>query len=457
MATNDPAVGRIAWDGSRTPLKTALFVVVCVTWLLPGLIGHDPWKFDEAVVFGVVTEILQGGDWLNFRIAGEPYFGRAPLFVWTAALLARLFGGILTLHDAARLAAGVYVALTLMFLSRAGLELLGERGVRVSVLLFIGCLGLLIRSHEMTADLAGLMGVAMALYGVALAHRRPYAGGAITGAAIGLAFLGNGFLPAGMIVFMLILLPAVSPAWRTRQYVATAAVALAVAAPLVALWPLALSAAGPGALQAWIGTAALSRWTDAYSHDPLELFYFARMLPWYAWPAWPLAAWALWRSRRTLLERRDLMLPMVAFIAFFLIASVMGDARDVNGLALLLPLAILGAAELDSLPRGAASALDWFGMTTFLSLAAVLWIGFFAATTGRPEFALTWLQKEVPGFTYQFSFVSCALAALLTLIWVVVVARSLRSTRRAIVNWAAGITMSWMLMMTIGLPFVDQA
>jgi hypothetical protein len=38
-----------------------------------------------------------------------------------------------------------------------------------------------------------------------------------------------------------------------------------------------------------------------------------------------------------------------------------------------------------------------------------------------------------------------------------VVARSLRSSRRALVNWAAGITMAWMLVMTLGLPLVDQA
>ncbi|MBC8022206.1 MAG: hypothetical protein H7Y14_03755 [Burkholderiales bacterium] len=203
---------------------------------------------------------------------------------------------------------------------------------------------------------------------------------------------------------------------------------------------------------------ATSRWSDAANHDNgLETLYFLRLLPWYAWPAWPLAAWTLWRARRTLRERRELLLALGAFIAFFLVASIMGDPRDSNGLALLLPLAILGAAELDSLPRGAASALDWFGMMTFLSLAAVLWMGFFAATTGRPEVALQWLLKEVPGFKYRFSFVSCALAALLTLTWIVVVARSLRSTRRAIVNWTAGITMSWMLMMTLGLPLVDQA
>src|SRR5206468_5933377 len=45
----------------------------------------------------------------------------------------------------------------------------------------------------------------------------------------------------------------------------------------------------------------------------------------------------------------------------------------------------------------------------------------------------------------------------LTLIWLAVVARSLRSTRRALVNWAAGITMVWMLAMTLGLPLIDQA
>ena len=34
---------------------------------------------------------------------------------------------------------------------------------------------------------------------------------------------------------------------------------------------------------------------------------------------------------------------------------------------------------------------------------------------------------------------------------------SKRSSRRALVNWTAGITMVWMLMMTIGLPLVDEA
>jgi hypothetical protein len=217
-----------------------------------------------------------------------------------------------------------------------------------------------------------------------------------------------------------------------------------------------LARVSPDALQVWLGNGGSPLW-DATRGDGLGVFYVLRILPWYAWPAWPLAAWSLWRSRRTLAARADLLLPLAAFAAFLLVASVFGEAREVNALPLLLPLAILGVTELETLPRGAASALDWFGMTTFFLFAALLWIGWTGAVTGKPDFAVAWLTKEVPNFKYRFSFLAFSLAALLTLIWLVVVARSLRSTRRALVNWTAGIAMLWMLVMTLGVPLVDQA
>ena len=453
--TEPPPRGRLVWDGTRTPLKTALFLIVCFAWLLPGLVGHDPWK-EEALAFGVVNEMVRTGDWLVFRIAGEPYLGLQPLFLWTAAASAKAFGGLLLVHDGARLASGLFVALTLGFLSLACLELMGERAMRVGVLLLIGCLGLLVRAHEMNTDLAGLAGLALGLYGVALALRRPVAGGAVTGLGAGLAFLGDGMLPLGMLAATLAVLPVAAPAWRTRGYAVASGLALAVAAPLVALWPLALSWASPEAFQMWLDANGLGN-APFSEVDPLRALYFVRILPWYAWPAWPLAAWTLWRCRRAIGHRRELQLPLVAFVTFLLVLTVFGEARDLNAMPLLLPLAILGVAELDSLPRGAASALDWFGVTTFLLMAALLWIGWVAAINGKPDFAMAWLQKEVPGFKYQFRFLAFALAALLTLVWMVVVARSLRSTRRALVNWTAGITMVWMLVMTLGAPLVDQA
>ena len=89
MATTDESLrGRIVYDGTSTPLKTALFLVMCFAWLVPGLVGHDPWKYDEAIVFGNVTEMLRSGDWVTFRIAGEAQAGKAPLFPWVAAIFA---------------------------------------------------------------------------------------------------------------------------------------------------------------------------------------------------------------------------------------------------------------------------------------------------------------------------------------------------------------------------------
>ena len=448
----------IVFDGTRTPLKTTLFLLVCLAWILPGLVGHDPWKTEEAIVFGTVHEMLATGDWTVFRIAGEPYFERAPLYLWVAALSAKAFGGLLPLHDAARLASGLFMAATLGFISGASRELMGDRAMRVAVLLLLGCLGLLIRAHEMTSDLAGLTGFALVLYGLALALRRPVLGGVAAGIGMGVAFLGDGFLPLAMLAVLVAVLPAVAPAWRSRTYGFTALAAFACAAPLVAAYPMMLGAKAPIWLQFWLNHQSLARWSDPLSRASFaDLVYFVKILPWYAWPAWPLAAWAVWRSRRMLATRKAIQLPLVAFAVFLVVLSLFGEAREVNAMPMLLPLALLGVSELDSVPRGGASALDWFGVTTFFLIAALIWIGWIAVMTGQPEGVLGWIRNEVPGFSYQFSFLAFALASLLTLIWLVVVARSLRSTRRALVNWTAGITMVWMLVMTLGVPLVDQA
>ena len=448
----------IAYDGTATRVKTILFLIGCAAWLFPGLIGHDPWKPDEAVTFAPVRHMLATGDWIVPMLAGEPFLERGPLYFWVAALTSKLFGWLLPPHDAARLATGIFMATTLAFVSFAARRLSGERGERVSVLLFIGCIGLLIRAHEMNSDLAGLTGVAIGFYGLVLARERAVAGGAWLGTGIGVAFLGDGVLPALLLVALAGALPALLATWRTRNYTSTCITAVLCAIPLMAFWPLLLfhiSSQLPGQ---WLIAASGLRTPIAETPPLIDgLGYFVRILPWHAWPALPLAAWAVWRARKNLAERDELRLPLVAFAVFFVVLTLFGETRDVTALPMLLPLTMLAVAEVDSLPRGAASALDWFGVTTFFLFGAVLWVGWYAVLTGVPAGAAQWVQREIPGFTYGFRPLSVALAAALTLVWVVVVARSLRNNRRAIVNWAAGITMVWMLVMALGLPLIDQA
>ena len=455
---SDTLKGRITYDGTDTPAKTALFLIVCAAWLVPGLIGHDPWKTDDAVTFGVVSEMLKGGTWLIPAVSGEAYLERAPLFFWVAAIFAKVFGGLLPLQDAARLAAGFFMAITLAATSLIAMTIHGERAARIAVLLLIGCVGLLIRAHEMSTDIAGLAGVALGLLGIALGAKRPRTGGAVAGLGLATAFLGDGFFPAFLLVATGALMPATGGVWRTRGYAVTAGIALAIALPLAAIWPVMFARGAPALWHEWLRIALASRWSGPDTLGAFnDLFYFARIIAWYAWPALPLAAWTLWRARKSLRQRTNLHLPLVAFAVFFAALTLLADAREVNALPLLLPLVLLGIAEIDSIRRGAASALDWFGVTTFSLFGALIWLGWFAALTGSPEVIAAWLQREVPGYKYTFRFIPFTFAMLLTLVWIVVVARSLRTTRRAVVNWAAGITMTWMLVMTLGLPIVNEA
>src|SRR5687767_567961 len=132
--------------------RNLLIVLLCAAWMLPGLIGHDPWKPDEAHTFGVVYQLLQGGSWVVPTLAGEPFLDKPPLFHFSAAACAVILSPLLSLHDAARLATGLWMALTFFFTAATARELHGERAGALAVLLLLGCFGLVVRSHQLIAD-----------------------------------------------------------------------------------------------------------------------------------------------------------------------------------------------------------------------------------------------------------------------------------------------------------------
>ena len=64
------------------------------------------------------------------------------------------------------------------------------------------------------------------------------------------------------------------------------------------------------------------------------------------------------------------------------------------------PLALLGAAQLDGLRRGAAAFINWFGIMAFGLIAVFLWLGFFAMNYGWPaklaERVPVWNKDTMP-------------------------------------------------------------
>jgi len=51
-----------------------------IAYVVPGLVGHDPWKPNEAYSFGIIYNVWGGGDWVVPILAGEPFMENPPLF-----------------------------------------------------------------------------------------------------------------------------------------------------------------------------------------------------------------------------------------------------------------------------------------------------------------------------------------------------------------------------------------
>ena len=54
---------------AMTPLPRApvLFALLLLAYLLPGLVGHDPWKTEDAIGIGIVHQMLEHGRWMRLK------------------------------------------------------------------------------------------------------------------------------------------------------------------------------------------------------------------------------------------------------------------------------------------------------------------------------------------------------------------------------------------------------
>ena len=452
----------IVFDGTASPVKTALFLIICAAWLLPGLIGHDPWKPDEAMAMGIVYSMLNDSGWhawLVPQIAGAANSDYPPLYYWVAAMIAKLCSGLLAPHDGARLATGLFMTVTLVYLYKAANKLFDERAGRIAVALMIGSLGLLLRAHEMNPEIAGLAGMSVAIYGLTRIRFEARKGGVTAGLGSVIIALSVGLVQALVVPLAALAMMALLHDWRNIAFRRGIAVAAALLVGSASLYPLALAGLGyAGSLTPalWHNSILGTPLFDSNTRTGIEPFYLISILPWFALPTLPIALW-LWRKdRRIIHERIELALPVAVFFVSIVLLSLLREARDAVGLVLLLPLALAGANTLDRLPKGVASFVDWFGLVFFGALAAVVWVYWSAALLGAPEAAVRAVERQAPGFEFTFAWVPFIIAAALTLVWLYAVAMAHRNNRRAIVNWAAGVTIIWVLLNLLGLPAVDH-
>ncbi len=439
----------------------AACVGLVILYLLPGLIGHDPWKQDETYIADIVHTMLGSGDLAVPTMAGEPFMEKPPLYYWVAAACARLFAPVLQLHDGARLANLLFMGLTCALLAGTARRSWQPIHAGVAPLLLLACLGMETHAHLMLTDLAMLPGFALALYALALCHERPAWGGVLLGIGVGIGFLAKGMFAPGVIGACALLLPACFKEWRQPSYRRTLALAFAAALPWLLAWPLEIYWRSPRLFVDWFWLNNVGRFIGfsvpmlGAAHDP---GFWLRNLPWFTFPALPLALLTLWRGRARLLADTRLQLPLTLGAVLAAVLALSASARGNYALPLLLPLSLLAVPSAVSLPAALDRYLDWAARIGFGSLAALMWLMWSdMAAYGAPP---AW---PVPASVLAHEFASrpdvggAALGAGATLAAIALGKPLLAGAGRGLYAWVTGLALCWALLSTLLLPWIDYS
>jgi 4-amino-4-deoxy-L-arabinose transferase-like glycosyltransferase len=417
-------------------------LLLCAAWLLVGLVGRAPWKGGDGEHFVQLWLMLQNGT-VPQAAAATP-----PLYYWVATATAWLTSPLLALPDGARLASGLFVALALFFVARTARALYGAETGWAAALTLLGCMGLLVRGHELNAATAQFAAAAIMLYGLARLPQDARGGWGL-GVGAALMLLAGGAAEALLFLALAGALPLLREEYRSP------------AARRALAGGIGLALAASAAWLAYLATQAipfaralnLQRWVDHASG--LRPTYYPGILGWYAWPAWPLAAWALYRGRRQW-RTPGIVLPAAALLGLLALYAFDAHPGEERGLILLLPLALLGATGLFSLRRGAANALLWFAVMLFGFLGLVLWVYWGAHDLGTPARLAARLAKLGMTGVGELRPWALTLGAAVTLAWVVFLARVQRSPLRPMLVWTAGMTFIWVLLMALFQAPLDR-
>jgi 4-amino-4-deoxy-L-arabinose transferase-like glycosyltransferase len=455
-------------------------ILLCLLYIIPGLFGRDPWKNIDAANFGIMWTMAEGtlNDWLYPNIVGQPMSRYGPLTFWTGAVCIRFFGGLIGAVSAARIATFLFFSLAAYSVWQTAF-LLGRRTeaqpMRLAfgghpepddygrvladgtLLIYLGCLGLIMFSHETSVNALYVALIAFTLFRSTCYVTRPGIKNAmLLGFSLGCLALTNGLVTPTALYVGFIATIFFLPASRSRTL---SHLFLAACITLLVIF-------------SWV---IVSRAVHPYDGSPVNLWlqwnigqisvpdldsgsYFVRYALWGFWPAWPYACWAVYAWRRQLREPH-VMLPLLFTLVFSLLAVLNFQKEETLMLAMFPPLAILAAFGLPTMKRSAINAVDWFSVMSFTIIAAVIWVCWIAAQTGWPPKIARNVLKLAPGFVPEFNILAALIAILATISWFALVywrlSRQPSVLWRAVVLSSGGVILCWLLLATLWLPWIN--
>ena len=447
-----PSSGRAGGIRDLPARKALLFAFVCAAWLLPGLFGRDPWKPQETRLIPVVADLAENGMALVPQLLGQPFLENPPLLPWLGALAAKSLP-FLPVHESARVASALLVALGLLFTGLAVARRHGRHAGWMSVLLAIGAIGFAPRAHWFQNGAAEFAGAAAMLWGAVFLAENTLAGALILGVAGGFLFLSAGMMESllAFAAVFAVVFPHMN--WRgAREKIAGLCGTMVFALPWLLIWPLALMRTAPDALTLWL--AAESPFAGGLHFS--QLGDLLKTAAWAGFPAAPILAAGIWAGGRRFAGE-----PLMALCLAHCAAGAIlffHDGGDEVGVFFAVPALAAGAARvIQRMPENRAASLDWFALLV-LGLGGVggLWLVWLAFRLGFPAPVAEWAAAQTAGARAETAGVwAVAAAGILTLAWAGLLANFRRSNERAVVNWSCGVTVAWCVFNLLWLPQVD--
>lgn len=458
MTSASPAL--LTRRGAQRLPRLALWIF-CAAYVLPGIVGRDPWRQADLASYGLMAAMAEGRTSWWAPMLGQLPVDTALLPHWLGAAFIWLLGPWVGGPLAARLPFAALLALTLVLVWYASYDLARTEAAQpvafafggeaepvayaraiadAALLALIASLGLLQLGHETTPELMQLVSVAGLLWALASApYLRLASALAAPMSLVGLALGGAPAMAMGMGAGATLVCARSSyPQVRAKLGWFMSGTALA--------------AFGAGMAGTW-------GWRLSESLGAAEALSIARQWAWFLWPVWPAMLWALWRWRHHL-NHRHVSVPLVVVIVS-LVANIAMGGSD-RALMLSLPgCAVLAALALPTLRRSASAAVDWLSMSFFSLSALSIWVIYVSTMTGFPAKPAANVAKLAPGFEPLFSVWALipALAATLAWLWLLRwrTGRHREAIWKSMVIPAGGVALCWMLLMTLWLPMLDYS
>ncbi|HEU5181279.1 MAG TPA: glycosyltransferase family 39 protein [Candidatus Polarisedimenticolia bacterium] len=395
---------------ARRPL---LFLAVICLVLFSFKIGNrDFWNPDEPRYAGVTRAMLESGDWLLLRNAGEVYTHKPPLFFWLSSIAATAGGGLneTTARWVPCLAAVGCVLATFLL----GAPLVGQRAAFFGALVLATSQRFFLEARWVHTDSLLALWVVLAMTGAHRALAGGRAGWLLMYAAMALACLTKG--PVGVALpaaGVLVALASRRELGRLRSCGAWWGIPLALA-PAAGWLALAARRAGFDPL-AVLGKQVVQRVEEGL-HHPRPMYYYLIalplvFLPWTLFLPGALAHTLPWREEK---RRGELLFLYGWLLGGLVLLSFSVEKRPSYLLPLLPALSLLAGSFLDAY----LTRFDPGKLRGYLEIP--LWAGGLACVA-----AAVWLpgfERRYPGSAARG--VGLALAALVICVAVIAAIRA---------------------------------